>query len=459
MSALILVYLASLKKWPKSLGRSHIVCVACDRSQAGVVLGYAKSILNLPAFAGLVESEGAEEIRLKNSITVGVHTSSFRALRGYKILAAVADEVAFWRDDSGSANPAQEVLNAIRPALGEVEGSLMLCISSAYSKSGPMYEAVKNRYGIEDDSTLVWRAGTSDMNPLYSRAVIERARADDPQAAASEFDSAFREDLETYISTEALDAVVVRGRLELPPQRGLPAFGAVDPSGGRNDSMTLSIFYREPSGKAVQACLRVQKSPFDPSECVKSFASVLRSYGISTVTGDRYSGNFCTELFQKSGILYRNSEKSKSQIYGEFLPLIMRGGIELLDIKQQTAELRQLERRHRAGGRDVIDHPQGLHDDMANATALSAILASKEVFRDNSVFESNFSQTRASNPIESAQLEFSLRLAGAAPDSAALAGLESEEALRAELRADEEANRKELFGESKGRTFHGWGKE
>jgi len=138
--------------------------------------------------------------------------------------------------------------------------------------------------------------------------------------------------------------------------------------------MTLSVFFSEPGGKIVQAALRVRRPPFNPSEVVKEFAAVIKSYGLSAVTGDRYSGEWCSSEFQKEGITYKNTELSKSEIYGEFLPLVMQGRTALLDIKQQLVELRQLERRT-GHGRDAVDHPQGLHDDAANACALGAVLA------------------------------------------------------------------------------------
>ena len=85
--------------------------------------------------------------------------------------------------------------------------------------------------------------------------------------------------------------------------------------------------------------------------------------------GDRYGGAWPEVEFLKHGVTYQPSEKDKSVIYLEFLPLMLSGRVELLDNKTLGAELRALERRTRKGGRDLVDHPPRQHDDLANAVA------------------------------------------------------------------------------------------
>ena len=88
--------------------------LAADRRQARTVFRYIDGLIsNVPMLAELVERRTSEEIHLRNRISIEVHTASFRAVRGYTIVAAILDEIAFWRDES-SVNPDEEILAAAR---------------------------------------------------------------------------------------------------------------------------------------------------------------------------------------------------------------------------------------------------------------------------------------------------------------------------------------------------------
>ena len=60
------------------------------------------------------------------------------------------------------------------------------------------------------------------------------------------------------------------------------------------------------------------------------------------------------------------SERVKSEIYRESLPMLTSGRVELLDVPRLHAQLVGLERKTARGGKDTVDHGPGQHDDLCN---------------------------------------------------------------------------------------------
>ncbi len=217
------------------------------------------------------------------------------------------------------------------------------------------------------------------MNSTIPQAVIDEAMEDDPASAAAEFQAEFRIDIETFVSREVIETVTFPDRHELPPVEDVRYHAFTDPSGGSSDSMTLAIAHCEKHGDlqiAVLDCVREVRAPFSPDSVVADFVALLEQYHCSAVTGDRYGGQFCQEQFQKRGIEYKPSERTKSQIYGELLPLMNSRRVELLDIARLSGQLAGLERRTARGGKDNTDHAPGGKDDVANSAAGALVIAS-----------------------------------------------------------------------------------
>ena len=376
-AALVAVYLACFRDYRARLApgeRGVFMVIAADRLQARVVHQYIKGLLHsVPMLDALVAKETSDAIELTSRITIAIHTASHRTIRGYTVVGAICDEVAFWPTE-GAATPDREILQALRPAMATVPGAVLLCISSPYARRGELWQAYRMHFGQEDAAVLVWQADTCMMNPTVSDAFIARAYEDDPAAAAAEYGAEFRRDIEAFVSPEAIDAVTVPGRHELPPVEGTSYVGFLDPSGGSQDAMTLAIAHQA-DDRAVLDAVREVRPPFSPEAVVAEFAAVLRTYGITRVRGDRYAGEWPREQVRKARIEYEVCETPKSDLYKELLPALNSGCIELLDHARLRAQLAGLERRTARGGRDSIDHAPGGHDDVVNAAAGSLIAA------------------------------------------------------------------------------------
>ena len=373
ITAVIGCHLAFLVDWTETLGageKGHIFIVATNKSQARIIRNYIEAIIDTqPHFKRMVKKVLAEEIELKNGVVIAVKAASFRSLRGFTVLAGILEELSFWRFEE-SANPDVEIIRALRPAL--VKEGLLIGISTPYSKSGFLYDQFSEWHG-KAGGPLVWRADTSTMNPSYDKAKIELAYKSDPVSAASEYGAMFREDTSNYCAPEVIKACVVPGRIVVEPKEGILYSGFMDMSGGRSDSYTLGIAHRSTeSGRILIDCAVEKFHSIKPSDVVDEFSTILKSYGLNQVKADSYAGAWVTSSFAKSGIQVDNTKKSKAQIYLEFLPLLENGSVELLDVPRLFSQLKALDRRARAGGKDLVDNFHG-HDDVCNSVAGAAV--------------------------------------------------------------------------------------
>lgn len=368
VSSLIGVHAACFRSYDVAPGERPVVCVlASDRRQAQVVFGYIKGLLEHPMLRPLVVAERAEGLDLSNGVTIEVFAASFRGVRGHTIACAILDEVAFWSVE-GSANPDEEIVAALRPALSTIPGSRLVALSTPYARRGVLWKAHARYFG-KDADTLVWMAPSRVMNPTLDERIVADALAEDPAAARSEWLAKFRQDLESLLDLDAVTRCVVSGRSELPPFGGGRYLAFCDPSGGKSDSFTLCIAHRE-GGVAVVDVLHERKPPFSPADVVAEFVAVCRAYDVHRITSDRYGGAWVSEAFERAGLRHEPSALSKSDLYGALVGVVNSGRVELPDSPKLVSQLVSLERRTSRGtGRDSIDHPPGAHDDLANALA------------------------------------------------------------------------------------------
>jgi hypothetical protein len=363
--------------------RATLMVIAADRKQARTIMRYIRGILQTPALVKMVLNERAESFDLNNRVTIEVHTASFSTTRGYSVCGCLIDELAFVGTGDDAVVSDTEIIRALRPAMAMIPTAMLICASSPYARKGSLWRAYEKHFAKDSSNILVWKAPTTVMNPSFPQATVDEAIEEDLEAAKSEYLAEFRNDISSYVDADVVNNCVLRGVYEIPYRFDQTYVAMVDPSGGHSDSFTLGIATSRMDLDiqiCTLACVREFRPPFSPARVIEEICQILHTYNINTVTSDRYAGEFPAELFRNHGVTVEPSEKSKSDLYRDALPLLNSGRIELLDNKRLISQICGLERRVARGGRDSIDHPPGYganaHDDVANSALGALVLAS-----------------------------------------------------------------------------------
>ncbi len=340
--------------------------------QGSNVKGYLRALFDAPMLHAQLVSDRKDAFECKNNVRVEVLPADHKHTRGYTLLTVVVDEVCFFGlDDESKIRSDTELIRALQPALATTNGKL-IAISSPYAKRGWAYTTFEKNFGNDSSHTLVWRAPSRTMNPTLRQSVIDRAMKEDLAAAKSEYYAEWREDVGLFVPREVVEALVVKNRLEnLPRDHRYCAFA--DISGGRIDGSALAIAHKEGRKVVLDFC-KLWKAPHNPHQVIASMAEELRRFRIYKVVGDAYGADYCSSSFASNSVHYTKADRNKSALYAELLALLCAGEIELLDNPTLVGQLASLERRTRSGGKDIIDHPRGAKDDLANAVAGVAVV-------------------------------------------------------------------------------------
>jgi hypothetical protein len=153
-------------------------------------------------------------------------------------------------------------------------------------------------------------------------------------------------------------------------------------SGTGRDSFAVAIAHACDDGcEAILDLAHEIVPPFNPQSAVDEICAILRNYGVHDVRGDRYAAGFALDAFARNGVTLEYSEKDRSAIYIDALPLFTSGRARLVDNKKLVTQFASLERRTSPSGKDRVDHGSGQnsHDDLCNAAAGAlALIASDD---------------------------------------------------------------------------------
>jgi hypothetical protein len=241
-----------------------------------------------------------------------------------------------------------------------------------------LYKKIKDCHGKDDPTTLAIMGSTTTFNPSFPQDIIDKALVEDPEKFGAEYLCRWRDDLCSFIDRVLLDAAVDIGVIVRPPIAGVSYIAGCDASGGRNDSFTAAIVHKERDGGIVLDAAFERKAPFNPSEVVAEVVRLMNDYRCQNITGDHYAAQWTVESFAKAGAKYNQSDRDRSAVYMDTLPLFTSGRARLLDNPKLISQFAALERRTFSTGRERIDPGPG-HDDLANSVAIALSLCAGPV--------------------------------------------------------------------------------
>ncbi|AZG75907.1 hypothetical protein [Methylocystis rosea] len=374
--AALACYLSGLCDYSDALQageRGLVLCIAASTRQARTILDYVSGCFDAsPALSRLVTGRTQWALSLGTGIDIEVRAADHRGLRGPTVVAALADEICHWRSDE-SASPDTEIIAAVRPSLVTTRGQL-ISLGSPHAKRGFAFQVWRKHFGPAGNPRILVAWGpTRAFNHTVPADEIAAAYEEDAARASAEWGAQWRSDIDTFVSPETVAACVIPGRFELPRVSGVRYVAFIDAAGGSGgDSMTLALAHRERIGErdvAVLDVVREVRPPFSPDVVTQEFAGIIRGYGISRATADRWGADWVAEAFAKHGVRVEQSARPKSDLFRELLAPLNSGRVELLDSQRLIAQLCGLERRTARSGKDSVDHAQGGHDDVANSAA------------------------------------------------------------------------------------------
>jgi hypothetical protein len=212
-------------------------------------------------------------------------------------------------------------------------GAMLIGVSSAHARRGLLWRKYSENYG-KPGPVLVDRAPTWVMNPTLSRTsdTVAGAYRDDPAWASAEYGSEFRQDISALLTREKVDRCITPGVSERAPVRKHRYAAFIDPAGGSGgDSFTLAIAHSE-GDTAILDAVREAKPPFSPEATVAEFSQLMTSYRVTRAYSDRWGGDWVVEAFKRIGNIHiEHSDKIKSALYLDLLPMINSRAVDLLD--------------------------------------------------------------------------------------------------------------------------------
>lgn len=378
LTSVIALYEATRDKWKQYLSpgeNGYAVITATKLQQAQDIIGAnCTRLLSNSKLAHMVEDSWSTLLVLTNGMRIASYPCNSTAARGLPIFLLIFDEIAHFR--VGESPKADEIVhNALRPRQAQFPGAKCLKISTPAAKQGLFWDEFDE--GFEVPGRLTIQAPTRAVNPLIPQDFIDREMKRDPDNARREFFAEFAEQVDAYLPFNKLNECFVLGG-DLLPDRQNKYFCGIDQSGlsGR-DRFGFAIAHKIKQEVIVDV-VRAWDTK-DGRQIITEIQGFAKSYGLDSVTIDRYAGGWIQQAFTDIGLQVKFRE-SLPNVYQNFKSLLMAGCIKLPDMKSLRDGLTRTQAYYGRNNSLSIAHERTVsgHADEADAVVTAVWVASSK---------------------------------------------------------------------------------
>ena len=192
---------------------------------------------------------------------------------------------------------------------------MIVGISTPMTNTGLLWEKFNKHYGLPDFEVLVVKATSlqnSSTRSQMPRPSMRRSRQTQP--SRSEYLCEWRDSITNFITSEVIDAAILKGKTVLAPRMALPTSPLLTCPEVFTTAIRSRSATKRPTGPASLPALADEVARHRGSR--PEFSAVLKSYNnLTTVTGDRYGQAWVQDAFQRYGITLRHSQYDRSALY------------------------------------------------------------------------------------------------------------------------------------------------
>lgn len=320
-----------------------------------------------------------------------VFSATTMAAVGFTAISIICDELAIWRNEQTGANPAEAILNWLRPTMATQKSAKMYLSSSPFSTLDAHHLAfIKG----DTERQMVRYAPTWVANPSITEAATHVEETDpiewERQYHAVPMSANSLSFFDPQVIDDSIDDTLKLPRRPLPGD--VVTVGA--DFGFRSDSSALVVSHRVGSTYYVGDILELMplpNEPLKPSKVVKEFARVIKSHGAEYCMADMHYVQSVSEHLEEENLHWTRAPEGANGIQETYVRarrLFLDGQIKLPRNERLIKQLKQVVSQPTAGGAISIRQPRqsgGGHGDVCSAFILSVFQRQGHVIQGTSV--------------------------------------------------------------------------